>query len=85
MSEVTFTHGEANVRDSVTVKREDHQSTETYISDLVDKWTGKLVGVLSSQGLDPNYGSLNGKALQVEVKYNNPERPLRIYTITFEI
>lgn len=85
VSEVTFTHGEANVRDSVTVKREDHQSTETYISDLVDKWTGKLVGVLNSKDLDPNYGSLDGKALQVEVKYNNPERPVRTYTITFEI
>lgn len=85
VSEVTFTHGEANVRDSVTVKREEHQSTETYISDLVDKWTGKLVGVLNSKDLEPNYGSLDGKALQVEVKYNNPERPVRTYTITFEI
>lgn len=85
VNEVTFTHGEANVKDSVTVKREDHQSTETYISDLVDKWTGKLVGVLNSKDLEPNYGSLDGKALQVEVKYNNPERPVRTYTITFEI
>lgn len=85
VSEVTFTHGEANVRDSVTVKREDHESTETYISDLVDKWTGKLVGVLNSKDLEPNYGSLDGKELQVEVKYNNPERPVRTYTITFEI
>ncbi len=85
VSEVTFIHGEANVKDSVTVKREDHQSTETYISDLVDKWTGKLVGVLNSKDLEPNYGSLDGKALQVEVKYNNPKRPVRTYRITFEI
>lgn len=85
VSEVTFTHHEENVRDSITVKREDHESTETYISDLVDEWTKKLAGELTSQGKAATYGSLDGKALEMTVSYSDTERPKRTYTISFTI
>lgn len=85
VSEVTFTHHEENVRDSITVKRDDHESTETYISDLVDEWTKKLAGELTSQGKPATYGSLDGKALEMTVSYSDNHRPERTYTISFEI
>ncbi|MDE6406133.1 MAG: hypothetical protein K2M20_10860 [Lachnospiraceae bacterium] len=85
VSEVTFTHHEENVRDSITVKRDDHESTETYISNLVDEWTKKLAGELTSQGRPATYGSLDGKALEMTVNYSDTQKPKRTYTISFTI
>lgn len=82
VSEVTFTTQEG---DYITVKRENRESTEDYISDLVDKWTQKLADKLTSEGKPVTYGSLGGKTLQVEVKYHNTQRPKGTYTISFTI
>lgn len=81
VSEVTFTYE----NDFITVKRENHESNETYISDLVDDWTNRVVEKLQSDNKPAVYGSLDGKTLGIEVKYRNIQKPARTYTLGFEI
>ncbi len=81
VSEVTFTYE----NDFITVKRENHESNETYISDLVDDWTNRVVEKLGSDNKPAVYGSLDGKTLGIKVKYRNTQKPARIYTLGFEI
>lgn len=85
VSEVTFAHTEENVKDSITVKRDDHESSEAYVSSLVDKWTDKLVTKLESQGKAPTYGSLDGETLEVKVVYKDSKIKEQTYTINFVI
>lgn len=66
---------------SITVKRETHGdgTTEKYISDLVDKWTTKLVNEL---GTDASYGRLIGKTLTVTT---DPDTDVvKSYVIVYE-
>ncbi len=83
---VTFSYEEEDgTTNFVTVKRDDHKSTEQYISNLVDQWTEKLVNALAKQGKPQTYGSLNGKRLEVTVKYKDTTKPERTYLITFDV
>ena len=86
VQEVTFSYKEEDgTIKSVSVKRDDHKSTEQYISNLVDQWTEKLVNALDKQGKPQTYGSLNGKRLEVTVKYKDTTKPERTYLITFDV
>jgi hypothetical protein len=83
---VTFSYDEEDgTTNFVTVKRDDHKSTEQYISNLVDQWTEKLVNALVKQGKPQTYESLDGKSLEVRVKYKDTTKPERAYRITFDV
>ena len=83
VNEVEFSHEEDYIIESVTVKKEDHEITETWISNLVDKWTDKLVKELGSRGNGKTtYGRLKGKELTVTLSPNTENE--KSYTIVYQ-
>lgn len=84
VDEVTFSYTEPDgTSDFITVKKDGRDTTEKYVSGLVDKWTAKLADKLEAQGKPATYGSLDGKTLDVAVKYANGK--VRTYTIHFTV
>ncbi len=86
VSEVTFTYEKEDGSELfVTCKKENHESNETYVSDLVDTWTKKLAAELKSQGKETTYASLDGESVEVQVKYQNTQKKPRTYTMSFSV
>ena len=82
VSEMTFSYQKGGITNLVTVKNDGRETTEEYISTLVDKQTDELVKAVGG-GEAVTYGRLDGKVLGVNVKFKDASTAS--YTIRFEI
>lgn len=82
VSEMTYSYQKGSIVNSVTVKNDGRETTEEYISTLVDRQTDELVRTVGG-GEAVTYGRLDGKVLSVSVKFKDTSTAS--YTIRFEI